>query len=201
MFNDKYLLTKAVLEGLKTQTRRIVEVDNDVLEAFKQEYYTATLDYLEGLDLVQAYFLNNPKKVPYKVGEVVAIAQSYKNAGFNPNSLIPTGDGHKIAAYNHKGWTNKMFVKPELMPNRIQMIGWRIENLQDISDEDCLKEGIEFDCKAKSFYCGYNKKTNSKIWLGSTPREAFSVLIDKVSGKGTWEMNKYVFAYDFKLVG
>ena len=93
MFNDKYLLTEAVLKGLKTQTRRIVEVDNDVLEAFKQEYYTATLDYLEGLDLVQAYFLNNPKKVPYKVGEVVAIAQNYKNAGFNPNSLIPTGDG------------------------------------------------------------------------------------------------------------
>lgn len=200
MFNDKYLLTKAVLERLKTKTRRIIEVDNDVLEAFKLEYYNETLDCLDGLDLIKAYFLNNPQKIPYKVGEIVAIAQSYKNAGLNPNSLVPTVDGHKIAAYNHKGWTNKMFVKPGLMPNRIQMRGWRIESLQDISDEDCLKEGIEFDCKAKSFYCGYNKKNNSKIWLGSAPREAFSVLIDKVSGKGTWESNPYVFVYDFKLI-
>ena len=203
MFNDKYLLTEAVLKGLKTQTRRIVEVDNDVLEAFKQEYYTATLDYLEGLDLVQAYFLNNPKKVPYKVGEVVAIAQNYKNAGFNPNSLIPTGDGHKIAAYNHKGWSNKMYVKPELMPNRIQIKGWRIENLQDISDEDCLKEGIIKDMR---YYFRENvKQTTGDTLVFScnydTPREAYAALIDNVSGKGTWEMNKYVFAYDFKLVG
>lgn len=32
------------------------------------------------------------------------------------------------------------------------------------------------------------------------PCEAFAVLIDKVSGKGTWESNPYVFVYDFELV-
>lgn len=191
MFNDKYLLTESVLKGIKTQTRRIIKIKPEVLRKFQDEYYTASLDFLEGLDLIQAYFLNNPQKIPYKVGEVVAVAQAYNDFyddGYNP-TIFPNG----------AGWTNKMFVKPELMPNRIQMKGWRIESLQDISDDDCLKEGIEFDCKSKSFYCGYNKKTNSKIWLGSTPREAFSVLIDKVSGRGTWDINPYVFAYDFLL--
>lgn len=33
-----------------------------------------------------------------------------------------------------------------------------------------------------------------------TPREAFAALIDKVSGKGTWESNPYVFVYEFKLI-
>ena len=28
----------------------------------------------------------------------------------------------------------------------------------------------------------------------------YSVLIDKISGKGTWESNPYVFVYDFKLI-
>ena len=34
----------------------------------------------------------------------------------------------------------------------------------------------------------------------NTPREAFAHLIDKVSGKGTWDKNPYVFVYDFELV-
>ena len=31
-------------------------------------------------------------------------------------------------------------------------------------------------------------------------REAFALLIDKVSGKGTWESNPWVVAYSFELV-
>lgn len=76
----------------------------------------------------------------------------------------------------------------------------RIERLQDISDEDCLAEGIEFDAKAKSFYCGMNVLNNSKIWLGCTPREAYAALIDKVGKKGDWNKNPYVFAYEFELI-
>lgn len=93
-----------------------------------------------------------------------------------------------------------MFVKPELMPHQIRITNVRIERLQDISDDDCLNEGIEFDGKAQSFYCGFNASTNSKIWLGSTPRDAYASLIDKVSGKGTWKRNPYVFVYEFELV-
>lgn len=33
-----------------------------------------------------------------------------------------------------------------------------------------------------------------------TPQGAYSYLIDKISGKGTWERNPYVFVYDFELV-
>lgn len=31
-------------------------------------------------------------------------------------------------------------------------------------------------------------------------KKTFSKLIDKVSGKGTWDSNPYVFVYDFELV-
>ena len=33
-----------------------------------------------------------------------------------------------------------------------------------------------------------------------SPYEAFADLIDRVSGKGTWERNPYVVAYDYELV-
>lgn len=33
-----------------------------------------------------------------------------------------------------------------------------------------------------------------------TPREAFAALIDRTSGKGTWQSNPFVFVYEYKLV-
>lgn len=198
MFSDKYGLTKAVLEGRKTQTRRIIKIDDSELSKFREEYYNASLDLLDRRDLIEAYFSNNPKKIHYKVGEVVAIAQSYENAGIDPTTML--GDGSNGFIFNEKGWTNKMFVKAELMPHQIRITKVRIEKLQDISDEDCLAEGIEFDGKAQSFYCGMNISTNAKTWLGHTPRIAYASLIDKVGKRGDWESNPYVFVYDFELI-
>ena len=150
---------------------------------------------------------NNPTehtdwvRAQFRVDEVVAVAQSYKDifSAFSqhPNPQLNIGVKNPT---DTAGWTNKMFVKAELMPHKIRITNVRIQRLQDISDEDCLAEGIEYDGKAKQFYCGFNKSTNSKIWMGSTPREAYAALIDKVSGKGTWDSNPWVFVYDFELV-
>lgn len=215
MFSDKYGLTQAVLEGRKTQTRRIINIDEEELTLFQTIYYNQAFDFLEGKDLIEAYFDNYPKKIPYKKGEIVAVAQSYEVVSDNisqtpskekaefyckimkscyPNEEIPR-DKEDIA-----GWTNKMFIKAELMPHQIRITKVRIEKLQDISDDDCLAEGIEFDGKAQSFYCGMNVSTNAKTWLGHTPREAYASLIDKVGKKGDWESNPYVLVYEFKLV-
>ena len=190
MFNDKYGLTKAVLEGKKKQTRRVIKMPND-----DEEYLDEAFDW----DFREIVIIDRYAK--YKVGEIVAIAKSYKDI-FSEFSQHPKQQLN-ISVKNptdKAGWTNKMFVKSEVMPHQIRITNVRIERLQDISDEDCLKEGIEFDSKAQSFYCGFNTSTNSKIWLGRTPCEAYSALIDKVSGKGTWDSNPYVFVYDFELI-
>lgn len=75
----------------------------------------------------------------------------------------------------------------------------KVERLQDISDEDCMKEGIEEHLKGIQY--GFPSNIG---YIGqypfSNPREAFSALIDKVSGKGTWECNPFVWAYEFELI-
>ena len=104
------------------------------------------------------------------------------------------------ATCNMPGYNNKMFTQASVMPNKIRITNVRIERLQDISDEDCLKEGLEWDGIASQYYVNYKKETGRKTFLGKTPREAFAHLIDKVSGKGTWESNPYCFVYDFELI-
>lgn len=94
-----------------------------------------------------------------------------------------------------------MFVKPELMPHQIRITDVRVERLQDISDEDCLKEGIAPMIVGCEYYVfSFIDKEKGRFLDYKTPREAYAALIDKVSGKGTWESNPYVFVYDFELV-
>ena len=188
MFNDKFGLTKAVLEGRKTQTRRIVleryanmlqDRENMLISSNKtKEQINSALSEL-GIIIS-----------PYKVGEIIAIAQSYKDCG--------------AEAYYWKqtpGWTNKMFVKANLMPHRIEIERLRVERLQDISEEDCLKEGIYEDGGDDSFiphyfYDYYNSNSDGF----KTPQLAYAHLIDKINGKGTWNSNLFVLAYDYKLI-
>jgi hypothetical protein len=191
MFNDKFGLTQAVLDGRKTMTRRISE------DQIRNSIFCKS-----GYESIHGYEI----KPKYKVGEVVAIAQSYmdvdrfhrkgKNADYLEylDSILPE---LKL----HPGWTNKMFVKADLMPRHIEFTDRKVERLQDISDEDCLKEGIYEDSgddefPPSIFYEFEGNKDNGF----DTPREAFAALIDKVSGKGTWESNPYVFVYEFKLI-
>lgn len=190
MFNDKYGLTQAVLEKRKTQTRRIIKIPD-----YDEEYLDTAFDW----DFRESVIID--RYANYRVGEVVAIAQSYKdifsafsqhhNSQLNICVKNPTDTA---------GWNNKMFVKAEVMPHLIRITKVRIEKLQDISDEDCLAEGIEFNCNAKSYYVDYHKETGYMLWLGPTAREAYAALIDKISRKAIWESNPYVFVYDFELL-
>ena len=220
MFNDKYGLTQAVLDGRKTMTRRVCKYDRPnetydiVFPVFEPNDYdndgniVSPLNYAFGWKNDKGDFTgwNIPK---YKVGEVVAIAQSYESLGMNPEIALNDKDG--IGFYTKTkfapGWKNKMFVRADLIPHHIRITNIKIERLQDISDEDCLREGVElntrqYECDGTKYYCvrglGYWRAIGCTNF--NTPREAFAALIDKISGKGTWESNPYVFAYEFELI-
>ena len=174
MFNDKYGLTQAVLNGRKTMTRRIIESKTDA----------------EGNRIFPA-----PK---YKIGEVIAIAQSY--------STIKNECGvEKIPSHiseNSPGYRNKMFVSAKNMPHHIKITGIKRERLQDISDNDCLREGIIKGQvgSAETHYMDayYPSGMSDEPYI--TSQRAFALLIDKVSGNGTWDSNPYVYAYEFEVM-
>lgn len=182
MFNDRYGLTDAVIEGRKTMTRRIIIPQPDFLSD----------------NFGWAKRNNGDVILPkYGVDEVVAVAQSYEAAGFDPEYSI---EG-MLYAKKHAGWRNKMFVSAKYMSHRIRITGIHCERLQDISDAECLKEGVrvEFARNGSPMYYYFDTKRWREVWF-DTPREAFAALIDKVSGRGTWKSNPWVVVYEFELV-
>ena len=190
MFNDKYGLTQAVLEGRKTQTRRIADTarrlrDITVRQALEEVNKGRACLFDEGRPLALS---------AYKLGETIAIAQKYADLAYDGEFFRLLG---KVIF--EKGCYNKMFVKADFMPHRIRITNIRVERLQDISEEDCLKEGIWRDANVglKGTTYWYHGLANSSF---RTPQQAYASLIDRISGKGTWESNPYVFVYDFELI-
>ena len=211
MFNDKYGLTQAVLDGRKTMTRRMIR-HRDSYEGREFGYYSYTPGtmamspnnngqhfFVELLDADEfPYDTERYASSEFAVAEEVAIAQSYEsmaNGGYLDRML--DGPLSMKKEYAGAGYKNKMFVKPELMPHSIQITSICVEHLQDISDEDCLREGI-LKSEAGDIY-GY-VIDGLRVYSYFSPRDAFAALIDKVSGKGTWEDNPLVWVYEFKLI-
>ncbi len=196
MFNDKYGLTEAVLMKRKTQTRRII-TKKEMLEIIKKYDSPASLFLVYDRFVLNPYwrkrFLNNRRVMRYQMNETVAIAQPYAD-------ITPPVDWVKCMIRKEKlGWNNKMFVRAEDMPHHIRITKIRIERLQDIKSEDCLKEGLwmAHDVGLEGMTYWYHGLANSSF---RTPQDAYASLIDRISGKGTWESNPYVFVYDFELI-
>lgn len=196
MFNDRYALTQAVIEGRKLMTRRIEGGDKfqEMADCADEIFYNeddSTLDMrYEGIDI----FSHKPR---YKVGQVVAVAQSYNDATREFPHLKTTLVGHDITG-SEPGCTNKMYVRADLMPHCIRITGIRCERLQEISDADCLKEGIRYLPEIDKFY--FEDVRREEGFYFDNHREAFASLIDKVSGRGTWARNPWVVVYEFETV-
>lgn len=168
MFNTRYGLENAVLRGSKTRTWRA------------------------------------DKKPRYEVGEIVAIKQSYETL-FNASRL----HGENIATIvrntlmfpdftNSPGWRNKMFVRNDYMPHRIRITKVTPCRLQDITDDECMNEGIDQLIDIGYFY--FEDKKVGQGFYHKTPKGAFATLIDKLNGKGYWDNNPMGYAYEFELI-
>ena len=209
LFNNRYGLETAVIERRKTMTRRIVRCPktfrgvSDVELEFRKRpgadfYFDCVVTDGDGRELGQL-------PLPYELGEVVAVGQTYERAGWKPDTLLEAhfvrngvrqvGD---LPISQLPGWRNKMFTYPTMMPWQVQMTDLWFEHLQDISDEDCLREGVErwLDGYIVS---GLMERSGRNNRVFDTPREAFAALIDRINGRGTWQDNPWVAAYTMDL--
>jgi hypothetical protein len=185
-------LFHAVIDGRKTQTRRVMK---------PQPIIPRLGDVLEDLKFLKRVIPPNFSKPRYKVGETVYLKEPYyKHPCFETEYKY----GFKCCgAFNIEAWQNKQSMPAKYARYFIEITDVRCERLQDISDEDCKKEGC--------FLGNVTGCSNPYIWKHNglekyglpiryfTYKEAYAALINSIK-KGTWESNPYVWVYDFKLV-
>ena len=215
MFNEQYGLETAVLQLRKSMTRRVIRVP-DIWHGIEVHAVDPAVDkrslllYDAGGNLIRdaKTHLFGQIMPKYKVGEIVAVAQAYEDLDGVLRSRNWKRTDSLYDAYYHArqfgyvhdalpGWSNKMYVRADLMPHQIRITSVRIERIQDISDEDCLREGI---VKALGLYgCEGVCERGDQLFF-CNPREAFASLITKMAGKKAWDDNPWVFVYEFELI-
>lgn len=201
-FNDTYKQTESVIAGSKTMFHMFIPDGNYTARHWNTRLYRNPHAYYKDSRGMCQIINNDTEKLlipKYQIGETVAVAQSMHDVCKESDPEFKT-----IGYLSHcfgKAWTNKMFVEANRMPHQIKITNIRMAFLQDISEEDCLREGIH---KGKvgneNHWMDAYYTHKSSIEPHCKPREAFADLIDKLNGEGTWNLNPLTIFFEFELI-
>lgn len=192
-------MVRAVLDGRKQQTRRIVKPQPIGNHRGQFNFSTFTDD--EGIETYwQNYPLWGPVRSPYgKPGDRLWVRESARvkaaRGGLREIDIEYQADG--LAATVK--YPSRLAPAPigKLLSNGtyreasrilLEITGVRVERLQDISDEDALAEGVSPDMDIR--------------WQSGddTPRGMFGELWESINGAGSWDANPWVWVIKFKVV-
>lgn len=182
------------VKGIKTETRRIITkqpLENESIKPFVKGFF-GIFHKVGGIDNLKLTL-----KPRYNVGDILYLKEPYYELPFE-------GYQYKFDVnifYNE--YKNKLFMPASAARHFIKITAVRAERLQDISNEDCIKEGIWFGETSSFYYNGlFHSKGNykGKIKKYLTAKEAYKALINSIDGKDTWDNNPWVWVYDYELI-
>lgn len=184
-------MVQAILDGRKTMTRRVIKWQKVHMADSRKELLL--------------------KRSPIEVGDVLWVRETWqyyclgeKDSGFIYKASPELYHWKKESVI----WKPSIFMPKEACRIFLRVTNVRVERLQDISEEDCLAEGIyesdDNDCTGKYKAYTIKKPTiESGVFIDdkfNSAYEAFEWLLNSINGKGTWEDNPYVFVYEFERV-
>ena len=215
-------MVQAILEGLKTQTRRVVKPFVDK-SSWKKSAETREKEWRPQLRLAPVHHGyyddmwclfnkdDQPASVPYtgrrcpygKHGDLLWVRETFCVWSYDNNDVW-----YKASPISSQGWHNETLKnngkkwKPSIhMPKKyariwLEIVGVRVERVQDISDVDAMAEGVKSNiCLASLEEPDYREEIGY--------RYAFSVLWDSINGKKegcSWADNPWVWIVEFKRV-
>jgi hypothetical protein len=192
-------MVRALLDGTKTQTRRMVKSKNMVIRGDNGVWYDA--------DCINAGI---PLKCPYGApGDQLWVRETWQ-------SVKPFGHGYVLAdpepisEIRYRA-TEEEFIPPLVWRPSIFMPRWasritleivsaRVERLQDIGEADAIAEGIE-TTHSDDHFAPYWRDYLSKDGLFNIdPKHSYRTLWESINGPGSWEANSWVWTLEFRRV-
>lgn len=208
-------MVKALLDGRKTQTRRIIKPQpvkgdlilktQDALPADKRGMADDLFDAMVRHDLPPHCRYGSPGDYLW-VRETWQQSRLVRKGGgerFTVRKPAPgIGDLHYLADHyaGHDGdeppiWRSSIHMPRWASRITLEITEVRVQRLQDISEEDAQAEGVEPGCLT----CGENCIDRGGCGCcRPCYRESFCLLWNKINGPGSWDANPWVWAVSFR---
>ena len=207
-------MVRAILDGSKTQTRRIIKNDPYVVD---YDIFMDTPTGSKKLGKAKAVYDSKHKfhvSCPYgRKGNRLWVKETARlNLGSEENVIQYRADMAIEEIQEDwfsedpvlRRWIWGQSVKPEgwrpsiLMPRKASRItleveAVRVERLQEISEEDAIAEGIGKPIGG----CFFNYGRATRLPTG---RESYRTLWESINGPGSWDANPYVWVIEFRRI-
>ena len=176
-------MIRAILEGRKTQTRRIV----------KKYIGEGTRDNPLRMDLI---------KCPYgQTGGALWVRETFADIGCRTTYRADTEDGAHCVV---KKWTASIYMPRIASRITLEIENVRVERLKDISEDDAKAESIvQFANKGYAHHgalsINQNRIAQTDIeFVGDTAADAFCLLWQSINGPESWNENPWVWVVTFE---
>lgn len=189
------LMVQAILDGRKTQTRRIVKYPKKITNPL------IGFSAFTGNDLFEVRGVHENGqyggslfKLKYKKDDILWVRETWHPKRHN----MPTGFKYEYKATAEEDgnptdepWKPSIFMPKEACRIWLKVTKVRVERLNDISEEDAMNEGVELNDQGWRCYSGGGMK--------NTARQSFISLWNSINGKTfPWDSNPWVFVYEFE---
>lgn len=217
LFNGE--MVRAILDGRKTQTRRVIKPQPKLIESSGRWYWEKALD-VNGRPLVDAsrrwweYYGTSPYGKP---GDRLWVRETWRQCVHNgsecvryraDDAVLPKWPNGYDKGYGGK-WRPSIHMPRWASRILLEITDVRVQRLQDISDKQILAEGVRVPMTEggsgalrltgkypPSDYFDGSKIDDPTNWL----RAHFASLWDFINPKNPWDSNPWVWAVTFKRV-
>lgn len=210
-------MVRAILEGRKTQTRRVIKPQPDSVVNRKIALHHVAPDSL--VDWTKRI------RCPHgKPGERLWVKETHRFE--NPAELIGVDDWRMDCRYDADGNTRYIYeadvpietkhfqklatgkLRPSIFMPRwasritLEIESVRVERLQDISEENAKAEGVQ-----SGWYDDHGETPGRYLYFTDAdgsgtghakPSEAYRLLWESINGPGSWDENPFVWVITFR---
>lgn len=203
LFNAE--MVRAILEGRKSCTRKIVKPQqligmlpdkckNGAPEKFLKEKKLMFKPYC---DMTDIELINTAYKAPYQLGDILYVRETWKKA---LNGYYYYEDWQRNDIADVTKWKPSIRMPKEAARIWLKVTNVRVEHLQEITDEQAKREGIQYDeCPT-----GFTWKQETDMHnCYTTPIGAMQALWNSTIKKSDldgygWDANPWVWTIEFE---
>jgi len=182
-------MVKAILEGRKTQTRRVIKINGYAITSPEESLELCE----EGAIYYSINSMSGYYKPPYQVGDILWVRETcyyetfYREPG--EGTWVYKADNPDYPTIPGK-WTPSIYMPREAARIFLRVKNVRVERLQDITEEDAIAEGVLLNYGA----------SDERFCRFQSYRDAFKALWDDLNKKRGygWDINLWVWVIEFE---
>lgn len=190
-------MVRAILEGRKTQTRRVVKPQpSGQIANYGHGHWSDPQESGER-------YIKCPYGVPsdrFWVRETFGLCTGVYSSRWPAGTVAYRADHgvtHAGSEYDLMRWRPSIHMPRALSRIELEITGVRVERLQVISEADAIAEGLKNSIHEHGTYWGIE---HADVWE-LDPRLTFKRLWDSINGeRASWASNPWVWAIEFKRI-